>query len=112
MSSNVLTWLRRIFLATVALVVIVFSVANRGEITFSFSPVPYEIAMPKVLFALVCFIFGALFGAAFLGVRNVCLKASLKRSENKCSALEQEVAGLRADAARHLPEVPKLPSLQ
>lgn len=112
MPNIFLVWLRRLVLTVLVLVVIVFSVANRGEITFSFFPIPYEIVMPKVLFALLCFIGGAVFGGVFLGYKNICLKSALRRSETKCTALEQEVIGLRADAARQLPEVPKLPTLQ
>lgn len=85
--------------AIAALIIIAFSVANRGTVSVSFAPLPFELSIP--LFAVVL---GALAIGLVAGVIAKMLVVSPHRRMarerlHRIKALEREVETLRRDRA-------------
>ncbi len=89
------SWLLRLALLAIA---VAFCVVNRDDMTVSFYPLPYEVALPKFLFALLVFTLGLLAGSTLNSLRLIKAKRSLKERERKIAAQENELSGLRTDA--------------
>jgi uncharacterized integral membrane protein len=92
-----LTWLVRIL---VCAVVITLCVVNRDAMTLSFFPLPYEITLPKFLFALLLFALGLLFGITRNSLKLLGARRKATREHRRTAALEEEIAALRTEA-RH-----------
>jgi uncharacterized integral membrane protein len=90
-------WLLRIVLVTV---ILTLCVVNRDAVTLRFYPLPYEITLPKFLFALTLFAGGVLTGALLNAGRVFHAKRHQRYESRRVAALEEEIAGLRTEA-RH-----------
>lgn len=84
------SWL---FIATLALVIIVLSIGNKAAVIFSLYPLPFEMELPLYILIL---------GGAFLGVLLGSLRTWISdgkaRKENR--AYKQEILRLKAELAR------------
>jgi len=98
-----------IIAAIAALIIIAFSVTNRGAVTVSFAPLPFELNIP--LFAVVL---GALAIGLLAGVITKMLVASPHRRIarerlHRIRALEREVETLRRERAGSTPSAMAAP---
>lgn len=76
---------------------ILFAVVNREFIAISLFPLPYEIALPKFLLAIMCFAAGALVGGILMSSKlHRALRVS-HRSHQRAIALENELKSLHSE---------------
>ena len=94
---RILGW---IVAAVAALILVAFSVANRGGITVSFAPLPFTLDVPVFAVGLAALAVGLLAGAlAKMVVANPQRRVARERL-HRIKALEREVADLRAERDR------------
>lgn len=88
-----------------ALAVILFAVANRGQVTVSFDPFPVAFVAPLYLVALGAALAGIV--GAWLGVARAGWRARrrARKAERRADHAESELARLRGEAA--VPDPPK-----
>ncbi|WP_025897324.1 LapA family protein [Sneathiella glossodoripedis] len=82
-----------IFIAALALVVIILSVGNKAPVVFSLYPLPFEMELPLYILILA----GAFIGV-LLGSVRTWIADGKARSENR--AHKQEVLRLKAELAK------------
>ena len=99
---KIVSW---IFFLLLALAVILFAIANRGEVNVSFDPFPVAFAAPLYVVVL---------GAAFIGIAGAALgvarsgwraRRRVRKAEKRTAHAEAELARLRGEAAA--PDRPK-----
>jgi len=98
-------FVKLLFLAAVALGFVVFSVDNRQAITISFFPLPYSAEMPVFLFAIACFIPGALTAGVITSSGLYQVKRQHKFAQRRVAALENETRTLQVQQETKLPVV-------
>lgn len=99
MFTSLLRLVRLTFLLLILLGVIVFTVSNRGDITLSLYPLPFEVALPVYLFFLLTLAIGYVWGMFSSGLSTLRHKRTAKKQQAKAEALSQEVSSLRAKEA-------------
>ncbi|MGE0754383.1 MAG: LapA family protein [Alphaproteobacteria bacterium] len=70
---------------------VVFSAHNHDAVALSLFPLPYEIALPEFLFALLCFVAGVVISAIAMGLKHSHDQAQFKKANKKTAALEEEL---------------------
>jgi putative membrane protein len=96
-------FIRYIFLALVALVLVVVALANRGAVTLRlvpdefvpFLPMPNEFTLPLFVVIFGAIIVGLLIGFVWEWFREHALRAEAARRKRELNQLEREVKGLR-----------------
>ena len=83
-------------LIILGIVLLVFMLSNRGAVTISLYPLPYEIDMPLFLVFVAVFLLGLFFGGIVGRWRGFALRHRLKEAELRISALKKEVAATKA----------------
>lgn len=98
MLSRLVHTLWLLVVAGFALLLILFSVANRQDVAISLHPLPWEASMPLFAVFLICIFVGYLFG--IMGALRVKLLGITKfrKLEKENDALRMELAGLKAEA--------------
>lgn len=86
--------------AVAALILVAFSVANRGGITVSFAPLPFTLDVPVFAVALAALAIGLLAGALAKMVVGGPHRRIARERQHRIRALEREVAELRAERDR------------
>ena len=87
------------FLFALALLFVLFAIANRDDVVLSFFPAPYTVAMPKFIFLLLAFGIGVITGGMMLSFKLARHKQILKREKRRANALENEVKALRMETS-------------
>lgn len=92
-----LTW---IILLPLALLFIVFAVANRDAVTVSFDPLPFALVLPAFVLIFAAIFIGLLAGglAAWMAQRR--WRRAARENYRKAMRLEAEVEALKAEVAR------------
>lgn len=89
---NRLVW---IITLPVALLVILFALMNRQEVTLSLWPLPWDIAAPLFLFTLGAIVFGFLFGALAAWVSGGHTRQKLRAANRALADKQDELAILK-----------------
>ena len=96
MFSSLFRLIRLAVFILLLLVVVLFTISNRGDLTLSLYPLPFEISLPTYLFFLLTLASGYLLGMLSNGISTIRHKNTAKKSRIKADALSQEVASLRS----------------
>lgn len=89
-------FIAKLLLGVVILLAAVFAVANRGEITLSFSPLPFELAMPVYAAILGAFAVGLVVGTALAVIGRERMRLRARAGEQRARTLEAELASDKA----------------
>lgn len=89
---NRLVW---IITLPVALLVILFALMNRQEVTLSLWPLPWDIAAPLFLFTLGAIVFGFFFGALSAYLSGATTRRKLRAANRALSDVKDELAILK-----------------
>ncbi|TDQ82142.1 putative integral membrane protein [Dongia mobilis] len=84
--------------APIAILVVLFAVMNRAEVTLSLWPFPWEITAPLFLFTLGAIVFGFLFGSLVTWISGGRARQKLRLAQRELA--EAQGALQRAEAAR------------
>lgn len=79
----------KILIGIVVLLAAVFAVANRGTVTISFSPLPFEIPLPVYAAVLGAFAVGLLVGTAFAVIGRERMRFRARAGEHRARTLEE-----------------------
>ena len=92
----------------IALVIIVFVLANRSEIAVSLFPYPGVLVVPVFLVVLVAFAAGALFGGLFVWARGHSgrRRRQVKLLERDLASASHERDVLKSELDRHVNRAP------
>ncbi len=93
--------IRWLVTAALALVLIVFAVANRGTVALNFWPLPVAVEAPLYLIALVALLLGFLVGELVAWING-------RHWRRKARALERKIAGLESELAAKMPAAAEL----
>jgi len=85
-------FIARLLLLVVTLLVAVFAVANRGAITLSFSPLPFDLAMPVYAAILGAFAIGLVVGTALALVGRERMRLRARAGEQRARTAETRLA--------------------
>lgn len=83
--------------AIAALILIAFSIANRGGIALSFAPLPFTVEVPLFAVALGALALGLIAGVIAKTVVGGPHRRIARDRQHRIRALEREVAALRAE---------------
>lgn len=89
---NRLVW---IITLPVALLVILFALMNRQEVTLSLWPLPWDISAPLFLFTLGAIVFGFLFGALTAYLSGSTTRRKLRAANRALAESRDELAHLK-----------------
>ncbi|MSO69276.1 MAG: LapA family protein [Alphaproteobacteria bacterium] len=104
---RILGW---IVAAVAALILIAFSIANRGGITISFAPLPFALDVPLFAVALASLAIGLFAGVIAKTVTGSPNRRQSRARAHRIKALEREVADLRTERDRlRRHSIPSLP---
>lgn len=81
----------------IALLVISFAVSNRGMLSLTLLPFPWQVEMPLYLFSLLTLILGFLWGGSHSLAERFTKHLQLRESKKQIEALRAEVLSLRAE---------------
>ncbi|HVA15086.1 MAG TPA: lipopolysaccharide assembly protein LapA domain-containing protein [Stellaceae bacterium] len=97
-------YLRWVLLGLVALILIVFAVANRNLITLTFWPLPIALGAPLYLVVLLTLLAGFLLGELVAWLNGRRWRREARRNARRIEELERELAALSKpkEAAREL----------
>jgi len=88
----------------VTLVVVVFALANRHEVTLSFWPFPWSTDLPVFVIVLCCLLVGFLLGAGLLWLSGGPRRRRARHTAERARALADQLAELkRRQAAAERP---------
>jgi len=97
--------------ALAALIIIAFSVANRGVVAVSFAPLPFGLEIPLFAIALGALALGLVAGVIAKSLVISPHRRIARERLHRIRALEREVAALRRERAAATPASPStLPS--
>lgn len=111
--TGVIRYIRWLFLALVALGLVVLALANRGPVTLNllpesmaaFAPFPTSLSLPLFLVILLALAAGLLLGFVWEWLREHRFRAEAARQRRAAEALEREVKTLKAPARRDKDDV-------
>lgn len=89
---KIVSW---ILLLPAGLLAIVLAVANRGRVTLSFDPLPFELELPLYVIMLASIFIGIVIGAGVMWWRDGRLRRLARRRGRETAELEREVRILR-----------------
>ncbi len=92
---NRLAW---IVTAPIALLVILFALMNRQEVSLSLWPLPWDISAPLFLFTLGAVVFGFLFGALVTWISDGTTRQKLREARRDLVNAKDEAAMLKRHA--------------
>ena len=82
----------------VALVAILFAIANRQDIVISLDPLPFTLQAPLYLVVIVAAFAGLIIAAVAAGASAGRARSRLRQAESRIVRIEADNARLRADA--------------
>jgi uncharacterized integral membrane protein len=85
--------------APIALVLVVFAVSNRAEVTVTLWPLPFELQTWLFLVVLVALFVGFLIGGFAAWISSLRRRREARQQARRIEMLEREMAGLRAGTA-------------
>ena len=85
--------------APIALVLVVFAVSNRAEVTVTLWPLPFELQTWLFLVVLVALFVGFLIGGFVVWIGSLRRRREARQQARRIEMLEREMAGLRAGTA-------------
>jgi len=85
-------FIAKVLLAIVTLLVAVFAVANRGAISISFSPLPFDLAIPVYAAVLGAFAIGLVVGTALALIGRERMRARARAGEQRARSAETRLA--------------------
>ncbi len=86
--------------AVAALMLVAFSVANRGGVTISFAPLPFTLDVPLFALGLAALAVGLLAGALAKMLAGTPHRRIARERQHRVRALEREIAELRGERDR------------
>ena len=75
---------------------VVFAAQNHDAVTLTLFPLPYEVELPKFLFAFLCFLAGVLIAAVALGLKSSQEHREYKKQRRAIAAMEEELKASKA----------------
>jgi putative membrane protein len=92
----------------VALLVILFALMNRQEVSLNLWPLPWDIAAPLFLFTLGAIVFGFLFGALATWLSGGTTRRHLRETQRELAQMRDELAMVKTRDAKsgNLPAAP------
>lgn len=90
-------FIKLFFLILVTLAFAAFAVANHGDISLDFSPLPYTAELPTFLLILLCIMLGAATAGLFTMGGQFRTWNDLRQAKKRIAALENELGGLKAE---------------
>ncbi len=91
----------RVIAFVVLLVLVVFTVTNRGTVNFSLWPLPWTVDISLYLLVLVPSLFGLLVGMVLVGIGRAAMQLRVRRERKQhldvVRDLEQQLAQARAE---------------
>jgi uncharacterized integral membrane protein len=87
-----LKYFARLVFIPVAVAVVIFAVMNRGAVTVSLWPLPYDIVIPLFVAVLGAMAAGALLGGGVVWFGIVKWRFKARAGERRARALERELA--------------------
>lgn len=97
MFQRIAKTLRLFVFAMVALLVVLFAVANRHTVTLSLDPLPLEISAPLFLLVVLSFVLGYAWSSIGGLTQRLKTLQENRRQQRKLEALNTEVSALRAE---------------
>ncbi len=94
--NKLLTW---IVLPPVAVVVVAFTIANRGPVTVSLEPLPLALVVPLYAVAMASVLVGVVVGGAAAWAHGRKWRRLARTRRRQLERLEGELEGLRPRAA-------------
>lgn len=85
----------RLVFIPVAVIVVIFAVMNRGSVTVSLWPLPYDIVIPLFVAVLGAAAAGALLGGGVVWFGIVKWRFRARAGARRTKALERELAAVR-----------------
>ncbi len=82
-----------------ALIAILFAIANRQDIVISLDPLPFTLQAPLYLVVLVAAFAGLIVAAVAAGFSAGRARSRLRQAESRIARIEADNARLRADTA-------------
>jgi len=82
----------KFLLGVVILLLALFAVANRGDVTLSLSPLPFELAMPVYAAILGAFALGLVIGTALAVIGRERMRLRARAGEQRARTLETKLA--------------------
>ena len=79
----------------VTLMVVVFALANRHEVTLSFWPFPWTTDLPVFVIVLCCLLVGFLLGAGLLWLSGAPRRRRARQTAERARALADQLAELK-----------------
>jgi uncharacterized integral membrane protein len=98
-------FLKTVLLAFIAISFVTFAVVNRDTVQLSLFPLPYMMAMPLFLFAMLTFIAGAVVGWLCARLHLGNLRGKFKAEHKRVMALENEISVLHNEKPADVPAV-------
>jgi uncharacterized integral membrane protein len=95
--------------APLALVLVIFAVSNREEVTVTFWPLPVVLAAPLYLVVLLSLLAGFLVGALVAWVGGARTRREARARLRRIEALERELAATQAQLPAS-PVAPRIPA--
>lgn len=94
-----------------ALIAVLFAIANRQAIVISLDPLPFTVQAPLYLVVLVAAFAGLLVAAVTAGVSAGRARSRLRQAERRIARIEADNSRLRADAAPTVAPAENQPTL-
>lgn len=88
--------IKLIILALFAIWFLVFAATNHDAVEIALFPLSYEIVLPKFLFAIACFLAGAMIASIALGLKHSSDKLQQRKLKQRVAALEEEIKANKA----------------
>ena len=102
-------FIAKILIGIVVLLAALFAVANRGDVTISFSPLPFEMPMPLYAAVLGAFGVGLVVGTALALIGRERMRLRARAGEQRARTAEARLASEHAPPAAG-PLVPAIPA--
>lgn len=75
---------------------IIFAASNHDAVTLALFPLPYDIILPKFLFAILCFLAGAMIAGVAVSLKTSDEQRQFKKQRRKIAAMEEEIKIIKA----------------
>jgi uncharacterized integral membrane protein len=96
LSTRIITW---VVTAPIVVIVVLFAVSNRDDISLRLLPFPFDLTMPIWLWTLVELFVGFLLGAIVTWIGDRRRRRQARLLSRRVSELEQSLATARKQAA-------------
>ncbi len=100
-------YIKFFLIAVVAILLITFCIVNRGAVSVSLFPFPYEINVPIFILAILCCAVGVVAASLLFKIKLFQVNSLLRKTKQRMEALENENKSLRSERDSTLISLPK-----